>query len=179
MQGNSVPSSDIASPVDLERLPLLAAQRRVWQWGYATLWGSVGVVLGLALTGLVDAADLNSLEFTVPGFLWGTLLGFLLAGYGIWFALQRSKAYCVEHYPQSGVRVCDGVWWRNETWIPIARLQHMDVRQGPLDRWWGMATLSLYTAGTHDHVLHLRGLPLAQAQSLRAALLPQLHRGDD
>jgi len=163
----------------LERLPLLRAQRRFWQWGYATLWGSVGVILGLALTGLVDAADLNSLEFTGRGFFGGGLLGILLAGCGVGFAQQRFKAYRIEHFPQAGVRVCDGVWWRNETWVPIARLQHMDVRQGPLDRWWDMATLSLYTAGTHDHVLHLRGLPLAQAQSLRAALLPQLHRGDD
>ena len=54
-----------------------------------------------------------------------------------------------------------------------ARLQHLDVQQGPLDRRWGMASLSLHTAGSHDHHTRILGLPLAQAHALRDHLLPR------
>ncbi len=55
-------------------------------------------------------------------------------------------------------------------------LQFLDVNQGPLDRRWGMASLSLQTASAHDHTTRIAGLPLQEAHALRAALLP-LTRG--
>lgn len=99
----------------------------------------------------------------------------LFSGFiGAWFyAKMRFSAYEAMFFPGEGMRVRSGVYWRRENWLPIARLQHLDVSQGPLGRKWGMAALALHTAGTHDHELVLHGLPVADAHRLREILMPR------
>ena len=99
----------------------------------------------------------------------------LFSGFiGAWFyAGKRFSAYETAFFPGEGMRVRSGVLWRKENWLPIARLQHLDVNQGPLGRKWGMAALALHTAGTHDHELVLHGLPTADAHKLREILMPR------
>jgi membrane protein YdbS with pleckstrin-like domain len=63
------------------------------------------------------------------------------------------------------------VWWRREIFVPRARIQHTEVNQGPLDRRWGMASLSLHTAGTRLENIVLPGLTRAIAERLRDELL--------
>jgi membrane protein YdbS with pleckstrin-like domain len=97
-------------------------------------------------------------------------LGFI----GAWiYAGKRFSAYEITFFPGQGIRVHSGVLWRKENWLPVARLQHLDVNQGPLGRKWGMASLALHTAGTHDHELVLHGLPTADAHTLRKILMPR------
>lgn len=64
-----------------------------------------------------------------------------------------------------------GVWWRSEAFVPRARIQHTDVEVGPLQRQLGMATLEVYTAGTHASRLAVPGLERAAALALRDRLL--------
>ena len=93
---------------------------------------------------------------------------------GSWFyAGKRFAAYESSLFPGQGVRIRSGVLWRKEIWLPIARLQHLDVNQGPLDRNWDMASLVLHTAGTHDHEIAVQGLSPSAAQELREVLMPR------
>lgn len=126
------------------------------------------------------AALLAAGLLALPGLLWApqpwawlALLP-LAAVCGWRYAARYFAAYQARWLPEEGVVLNEGVWWRSEVWVPMARLQHLDLSQGPLDRRWGMASLSLHTAGTHDHKTRIHGLPLAQAQALREALLPRL-----
>ncbi len=104
------------------------------------------------------------------------LLGAALCALAWYYAGQRHARYRIRLQPVQGVVVERGVWWREQIWLPIARLQHLDVVQGPLERRWSMATLVLHTAGSHKHETRLPGLKLAEAQALRDALLPQLRQ---
>lgn len=99
-------------------------------------------------------------------------LPWLGLGFGLWLAGRRFACYGAELHAGEGVVLRRGWLWRSETWVPMARLQHLDVSQGPLDRLWGMACLSMHTAGSHDHHTRIEGLPLAEAQALRETLLP-------
>ncbi|MGM9515315.1 PH domain-containing protein [Roseateles sp. DB2] len=92
------------------------------------------------------------------------------AVYGAW----RYQAYSAALHPGEGLVLRRGVWWQTESWVPIARLQHLDLQQSPLERLWGMARLELHTAGQHDHKTAVQGLPLAEAQALRASLMPRV-----
>ena len=153
-----------------ERLPILSGQLRFWQWFY-----SLGLCVGAGCLGLFA---LLAVQDEVPGFTWAWLFWALapaplLAAWGWYYARRSFAAYQAEYQPQQGVVLRSGVWWQTEEWLPIARLQHVDVSHGPWDRAHGMATLSLHTAGTHDHRLRIRGLPLTQAHALREALLPR------
>ena len=99
----------------------------------------------------------------------------LFSGFiGAWiYAGKRFSAYEATFFPGSGMRVRSGVLWRKENWLPITRLQHLDVQQGPWGRKLGMASLTLHTAGTHDHELVLHGLPTNDAHKLRETLMPR------
>ncbi len=141
----------------------MPALLRYWRWRH----GLSGALPGLALAALG----------LVQSLAWAAALGLTLAAAGFalgWrYAGQRFAHYRAELHESEGVVLYSGVWWRSEVWVPTARLQHLDVSQGPLDRRWGMASLSLHTAGSHDHQVSVHGLPLAEAHALREHLLPR------
>ena len=161
-----------SGPTTLDTLP---AQLRYWRVLYTTAGAVAGFLLGMALTASWDdLPEDGAVAFKALAVGPGVALALVLAAAAYFYANRRFARYRGEYFLQKGVRLQDGVWWQTETWIPIARLQHLDVQQGPLDRRWGMATLSLHTAGSHDHVLRIKGLPLQQAYALRDALMPRL-----
>jgi uncharacterized protein len=70
-----------------------------------------------------------------------------------------------------GITIERGVWWRSHTSLPRIRVQHSDVSQGPLQRRYGVATLKLYTAGSHYNKVELPGLRHDEAVAIRDALI--------
>ncbi len=70
------------------------------------------------------------------------------------------------------------LWWR-ETRVPASRVQHVDLKHGPLERRFGLATLVVHTAAVHLSGITVRGLDEADAQRLRDALARQLDDAGD
>lgn len=70
------------------------------------------------------------------------------------------------------LRVVRGILFRSDTVVPFGRIQHIDVNQGPLQRAYGIATLTVHTAGTHNASVHLPGIgndvALAMREEIRA-----------
>ena len=60
-----------------------------------------------------------------------------------------------------------GVWTRVHTIVPFARVQHLDVAQGPVERLAGVARLIVHTAGTAHSVVVVPGLSRPEADALR------------
>lgn len=56
------------------------------------------------------------------------------------------------------------------TVVPVARVQHIDISQGPLERSAGVATLSLHTAGTDNSLVVLPGITRERAEEIRDAI---------
>ena len=48
-----------------------------------------------------------------------------------------------------------GIFWINRTLVPLARIQHVDTRQGPLQRRFGLATVVFYTAAGPNEIPEL------------------------
>lgn len=65
------------------------------------------------------------------------------------------------------LHVARGVWTKVHTVVPLARVQHIDVAQGPVERAAGVARLVLHTAGSANAVVVLPGVSRATAESLR------------
>jgi membrane protein YdbS with pleckstrin-like domain len=71
-----------------------------------------------------------------------------------------------------GLEIWSGVLFREAVSVPRSRVQHIDVSQGPFERSYGLATLSVYTAGTDHSKVDLPGLDHAVALAVRDSLLP-------
>ena len=72
-----------------------------------------------------------------------------------------------------GLHIHQGVFWHSKTCVPLTRVQHADVTQGPIQRNYGLGTLTVHTAGTSDASVDLPGLNHQVAMSLRNQLVRQ------
>ncbi len=70
-----------------------------------------------------------------------------------------------------------GVLFRHTVSIPLDRIQHVDTRQGPLERAFGLSRLVVYTAAGMSADGSIPGLEEDRADALRDALVRR--RGDD
>ncbi|MGD8697711.1 MAG: PH domain-containing protein [Gemmatimonadales bacterium] len=68
------------------------------------------------------------------------------------------------------VLIQKGVIWRSRSLIPRVRVQHVDTRTSPLQRWFGLASLIVYTAGTRGADAEIPGLTAEEAERLREEL---------
>ena len=68
------------------------------------------------------------------------------------------------------LRVVRGYMFYRDTVVPFGRIQHIDVDQGPVDRRYDLATLTVHTAGNHNSTVALPGLLHADALAMREAI---------
>ena len=74
------------------------------------------------------------------------------------------------------LRVVRGLWFHVDTVVPFGRVQHIDLHQKPLERAFGLATLTVHTAGTHNASVSLPGLAEADAAAMREAIRAHIKR---
>ena len=60
-----------------------------------------------------------------------------------------------------------GLIFRKSTVIPFNRIQHCEVNHGPIDRFFGLASLKIFTAGGVSSDLSIPGLSESKAHSLK------------
>lgn len=64
-----------------------------------------------------------------------------------------------------------GLLWRSMTTVPFNRVQHCDIKQGMLDRRFGLAKLTIYTAGGQSTDLMIPGLLPDTAERMKTFIL--------
>lgn len=149
----------------------------LWRWQAVLLGlvaGGAASLLLLALRAPIEAAGSALLPRLGGPVVGGVAVGLAVSLLLLLRARAAARVYRWQHRPGEGVVVWKGAWWQREIWIPLKRLQHLDIQRGPLERWLGLATLELYTAGSHAYETKLPGLALEQAQGLRDGLLAEV-----
>ena len=96
-----------------------------------------------------------------------TVAVFVIAAAGILAAPQR--IYRRVHYrlTEKLLQVVRGWLFHVDTVVPLVRVQHIDVTRGPLEKMFGVATLVVHTAGTHNSIVTLPGLAPERAAQIR------------
>jgi membrane protein YdbS with pleckstrin-like domain len=126
-------------------------------------FGAFTIISSLTLGGALRGARLA----VVPG-LAVTVIS-LIAFWGWRYQhLEHSRTSFV--ISAAGCEIRRGVLWRRIITVPLSRIQHTDVTQGPLQRAYGLATLVLYTAGTEHAQVDLNGLAFETAMAIRQYL---------
>jgi len=89
-----------------------------------------------------------------------------------------TRRYYARGYQMSvdRLRVVRGLLFRSDTVVPFSRVQHIDVNQGPLERFFGIATLTLHTAGNHNSSVSLPGLGEPLAREMREDIRAHIRR---
>jgi len=180
-----IPSEDhVSTPPPLPVEPAMPApqvETDVWQplplraRTLATIATLIGTLIPLAIAlgvGLI-AADRQPLSFAIAG---GLLL--VIPAWTVWIA-RRRWLRTRWRLDDDGFGVRRGHMWRSDTRVPGNRVQHLDVRRGPLERAFGLATLIVHTAGTRNSALSLSGLDFEEAERLRDTLAARAARDDD
>lgn len=83
----------------------------------------------------------------------------------------RSWRYAIR---DDEIEIHSGIWRNTRSSLPMSRIQYVDSRRGPLDRWFGLATIVIATAGGSRAI---PGLATGEAEQLRnrIALLANIH----
>jgi membrane protein YdbS with pleckstrin-like domain len=96
------------------------------------------------------------------------------------FLLVLQIVYNAKRYHRWGYQVREldvviesGVWWRTRRCVPRARVQHVDISSGPIDRSLGLVNVELFVAGGIGAVASIHGLSPLAAEALREALVGQ------
>ena len=127
----------------------------------------IATALGL-LPFLVGAGVLEFAQLLTPGsFLVPMLLVYAFVAYTVPARKYRHWGYDMG---MGRLRVVRGYMFYRDTFVPFGRIQHIDVDQGPIDRRYGLATLTVHTAGNHNSTVTLPGLAHADALAMREAI---------
>ena len=124
----------------------------------------------ISLAGILFAAAAGVLLIT-PSFLTFLLAALLI----IRVPLRRYQARGYD-MGTDRLRVVRGIMFHSDTVVPFGRIQHIDVNQGPLQRLYDIATLTVHTAGTHNASVHLPGLANADAMAMREEIRSHIKR---
>ncbi len=162
----TVDTTSIADGQEHRLAPRVIPAERLAGWLFA---GPVSAAILVGSVGSWLAAG----ETFLPGEL-AVLAGGLLAALLCWqahvwpFISYRHRSYRVTPL---GIEIRRGVVWRTTNHIPRSRVQHTDVRQGPIERRFGLAHLIIHTAGTMSASITLEGLQRETAVRIRNHLL--------
>ena len=82
-------------------------------------------------------------------------------------AAYKHFSYAMNEF---GLYIHRGVFWRRKIIVPRNRVQHTDVAQGPIERRYELAELTVHTAGTRNASVKLPGILHSDAEQLRESL---------
>ena len=172
MQGISNFSNTATASIDLPELEQLKFEQLSPRYRqsnrYIGLFSTLSIISILLTVQLqnfspIPLAASNVLSF----FIWAiAIVGFVSTAYTI-FADKR-KFYALREQDlnyKSGLIFCKTVSQ------PMLRIQHVELKRGPIDRKIGLAKLQVFSAGGAMHTFEIPGLPLEKAESIRQFIL--------
>jgi membrane protein YdbS with pleckstrin-like domain len=172
----------VAARVQLLRVltptePASVADGKYAEWNPLPVWARRAFEFGGAVGSAIFALVIVGVAITVSLVKdWPLLTKSYATFFVLWTAFGYYRGYIAWAHTSwrldNTLRIRRGRWWRSETIVPRVRVQHLDLSRGPVERKFGLATLTIYTAGSTVSAVTLSGLGDATAVELRDALLP-------
>ena len=136
-------------------------------WRITGALGSLPLLVGGALASWVSlrVVEVPLLLAVVPSL---ATLGLFVVLAGVAPALRwRRWRYEIR---EDEVDLQRGIVWVSRTLVPLARIQHVDTRNGPLQRRFGLATVVFYTAAGPNQIPELSAPVAAKVRDRIAEL---------
>lgn len=139
-------------------LPVEPGYRNALRLRFAILWAFLAVAaLVFDRTLLTETPFAGALPIVAIALGLGTVI------------FLPSKTYRRLQYRLTDrlLQVTRGWTFHTDTVVPLVRVQHLDVIRGPIDKMFGIATLVVHTAGTHNSIVTVPGLAPDRAAEIR------------
>lgn len=162
------PTADVESTSVTEFNRLDPRVVSLWRVQAAISWATL-----LLLIGIPAGIGFLLMEFPAARPLVAIAYGMLVL-IAIFFVVvipSRRYRYWLWRVDGRVIEIRRGRLFRAAHLIPLSRLQHVDLQSDPIERMFGLSTLVLHTAGTHQASLSLSGLATGDAEALRDRLV--------
>ncbi|MFB6312181.1 MAG: PH domain-containing protein [Salinirussus sp.] len=113
------------------------------------------------------AAAASALTWIPPAL--PVVIGLVILVAGLAWVVLRYRAWGFE-VRNDELYLQRGVVTHVRTIAPYVRIQHVDTQRGPLERWLGLSTLVVYTAGSRGADVSIPGLTATEARDLQSRL---------
>lgn len=156
--------------LDLEKLPVADQLEMIpLEPAYKTvryISGSIIAIVILLITWLIVLLEPRSWPY-------GFYIGGFISLIALWIIIYNGMSFNYMGYAlrEKDISFKSGLLWRSMTTVPFNRVQHCDFKQGVLDRRFGLAKLTIYTAGGQSTDLMIPGLLPETAERLKAYIL--------
>lgn len=129
-------------------------------------WFALAVLAAVAILIVLGTAGAPALGW----WLAGIIVGCVIAGV-VWLWIWSDRNARSWGYAENAddLLVTGGVMFRRLVAIPYGRMQYVDVNAGPIQRWYGIATVTLHTAST-ETAAAIPGVLADEARTLRDRL---------
>jgi membrane protein YdbS with pleckstrin-like domain len=83
------------------------------------------------------------------------------------------KVFAIKQYALRKHDVIYTSGWiiRNTTVLPFNRVQHVEIKHGPIDRMFGLSSLKIFTAGGSQSDMVIPGLERERAQRIKELIV--------
>ena len=155
--------------ITTEDLPLTSLSPKYRQINL--IWA---VCFGLILAAMLALIS-SSLFFPLPEKLqpfvnlaYGAIIVITLWSFIYHYFADPLKQYALREHD---LNYQSGLIFRSMLSQPILRIQHIEIKRGPIERKAGLATLQVFSAGGVSHTFNIPGLEHDKAISLRQFIL--------
>lgn len=151
-----IPSGELPSveAVQFQQLPPQALKLRVIGWG---------IFQGILLLALIGFWVFSGMKWwSLPAFpVWG-----IQAAFFYWMMHKRfyREAYAIREKDLIHVK---GYLQRSQLTVPYSRVQHVEIKQGPIARSLGLGSISVYTAGSSGGSLGISDIEFTEAERIK------------
>lgn len=146
--------------------PIQFIYLKVLRMGWAIIFSGLLLVLAALFYFIDELHDPLPMGLAAVAYLL-FVCGTLVIGTGSF----KRKAYAIR---QKDLLYQTGWLFQKTHMIPYDRIQHCIVNSGPLERRFGLATLSVFTAAGDDKDITLHGLNKADADAMKEWILQQI-----
>ncbi|HMR89112.1 MAG TPA: PH domain-containing protein [Saprospiraceae bacterium] len=158
-ENNQLPSQSLPSinDIDFESLEINYQKVSIY---FTAFFFVVAIIIYLGIGIFVEELfDSPLIWIVVGGWILVTSL----------FVFLSYKSYFYEGFAlrERDIVYKSGMFFRSTIIVPFNRVQHCEINQGPIDRYFGLSELSLFTAGGSSSDLNIPGLSQETAAKLK------------
>lgn len=143
-----------------------------WLWMISSSIWAVVVLVG-SVVGEFYMRGSRPDWWPMGGLVGVSQLVLVVPGYVLSAMSYRRWGYAIR---ERDVLIESGVIWRVRRSIPRTRVQHVDIRSGPVERAMGLVQVDMHTAGSMGPVASIPGLTPMAAEDLREVLIGDSQR---